>query len=316
MIRKICRNLLIALYVVLALAWAGGYCLYLFSAGYAPWTEVEPWVGEKPEVVDSERMDDDCRWLLRVDADWVARTAAALHAEPYTPERGIDAREDQICGGRTVLKRYRCPGPVLLYYEKGGVPVCGVAPELWELQGGYAMLDWKRSSAERSRCVTGKDALLMVRRGEVVDAEGNTVQPDRIAAPDAVCVLMPLDEPAAPVLVQAEPVYATYRNPWVPLLEIASIIGIAAMFTCTPVLVDGAWLWCHRRMPACFTEYAYWLLIPLVSVPLWFIAVAAYSGEPFMAIVATVFYGAAQFFISLILFPLGKLLCALSGWKE
>ena len=330
--KKIIRLLFAGLFVLLAACYVAGHALlYLNSAdGDTAWrSEIEPWLGPQPQKVAYDNDEFGERWLLKADAAWVQRAAQDLHAEPYSLERTIDCREEDYCQGHAVKQRYRTKLPTQLYRAGKSQPIRVMkAVDLWELEDGYVFFDWKDCSLHdyfdniplsSYSWKLGVEAAELIRRGGVTDLQSNPVLPENAPAVQTACVLVPgredAEEGAKPVLVPTEALVAKYtpaRGPWWMAGELQLLYFITLLFA-PAVLVDGVWLWIHRRMPQIVREYAEWFLCPLVTVvPFSVSAFTVVADAPFGILLVPFlcgFFCALQLLISLMLLPLGKLFC-------
>ena len=328
--RTIFRSLFAALFIVLAACYIAGYGLIFFAnSGTSAWHQAEPWVGPQPPIVAFNQNEFGLYWLLKADEAWVQRAAQDLHAVPYSQDHVIDGREKSYCRGMAVLKRYHCPLPVQLYdAEKKPQSRELQDIELWQMEDGHALLVWEHafldhffteiplvSYNERG----GEQALELIHGGGVVNLQGEPVLPEEAPSAETAWVILPVPttEENKPVLIPTEALFATYpttedawwTSAWLLLPCFAAILLAPAL------LADGAWLWRRRRMPQRTWEYVLWLLLPLISVPLFFVvAVLILVDAPFgliLAMVVTAMYAGLQVFLSLLLLPCAMLFCRL-----
>lgn len=327
--RTIMRTLSAALFIVLVACYVIGYGLiFFFGSGTLAWDSVAPWIGPPPTMVNFDEDEFGRHWLLKADEAWVQRAAQDLHAVPYSQDHVIDGREKSYCRGMAVLKRYHCPLPVQLYdAEKKPQSRELQDIELWQMEDGHALLVWEHafldhffteiplvSYNERG----GEQALELIHGGGVVNLQGEPVLPEEAPSAETAWVILPVPttEENKPVLIPTEALFATYptkeawwASGWLLLPSIAAILFGPALLT------DGAWLWIRRRLPRKVWEYVLWLLLPLISVPLFFVvAVLILVDAPFgsiLAMVVTAMYAGLQVFLSLLLLPCAMLFCRL-----
>ena len=329
--KKIIRLLFAGLFVLLAACYVAGHALlYLNLAdGDTAWrSEIEPWLGPQPQKVAYDNDEFGERWLLKADAAWVQRAAQDLHAEPYSLERTIDCREEDYCQGHAVRQRYRTVLPLWFRIE-GEMSSDVMEAELWELEDGYVYFCWHTGCDFKQQFENlplthyhrelGAMAFERIKSGSVTDLQGNPVLPENVPAKETACVLVPeykdAEAGAKPVWVPTEVLDAKYATtaPWWQAEWVFRFLPVVVLLG-PAVLIDGALLWYHRRMPKSGREYAVWMLYPLVPAPVFFLAASTFvgfNGVPglFFALFFAAAYIVKQLLISVILLPLGKLFC-------
>ncbi len=104
--RKAFRFLCYAAYGVLCLLYLGGWIEGLAAIGKAPWHEVQPWLGERPEITAWDKTGEFLRFTMKAEPQLAAEYAKALQLQ-------IKAADSTT--------RYRSPSPCRLRSQSGHI---------------------------------------------------------------------------------------------------------------------------------------------------------------------------------------------------
>lgn len=104
------------------------------------WWAVQPWLGERPDVVRHEQMPSAEAWLVKADDACIRDWVQALHAEEREVTEEIPAISRSSLNGFTCQQVFTTPQPCRLLSPSGAVVAEGVRLSLYRLNGDYAYL--------------------------------------------------------------------------------------------------------------------------------------------------------------------------------
>ena len=156
------KRLSIALITLMGLV----YVLSLFLSAYGlfisrGWWVVEPWLGERPEIVYHDTFSGSA-WRVKADKARIQEIVQRLQAEPIEyPAYDYDEAFAQLCLDRLYsTAAYRTPHRCRLMTPNGWVLTEDSVCDIWELTDGYAF----RTAKEVSLFAVN-DHTLIYRRG-------------------------------------------------------------------------------------------------------------------------------------------------------
>lgn len=223
--RKAFRGACYLAYTLLCLLYVGGWWAVVESIGKPPWCELQPWLGDKPEITDCDWFNGHLSVTVKATPQQVADYAAALQ---------LVQRETAQDG--TV--NYASPGPCRLRSQEGSVFHDGV--------------DITMESRGDSCTVTISDHFPFAMGEEAERAEPRTI-PARFPYREVWLEDLP---PSWVAFFNGNAGLTAFVSGLI-------LLSWAALFFGPCLLVDGALLLCWRRPPHGFWRWVAWLLLPL-----------------------------------------------------
>lgn len=141
------KRFLLFLLAVLGLLYLASMGLLAHDAALSRgWWAVQPWLGERPDVVRHERLPHAEAWLVKADdarlLDWVQ----VLHAEEGEVTDELPAISRSSLNGFTCQQVFTTPQPCRLLSTSGADVAESVRISLYRLNGGYAYLYYRPES--------------------------------------------------------------------------------------------------------------------------------------------------------------------------
>lgn len=138
------KRFLLFLLAVLGLLYLASMGLLAHDAALSRgWWAVQPWLGERPDVVRHERLPHAEAWLVKADdarlLDWVQ----VLHAEECEVTDELPAISRSSLNGFTCQQVFTTPQPCRLMSPSGAIVAESVRISLYRLNGGYAYLYYR-----------------------------------------------------------------------------------------------------------------------------------------------------------------------------
>lgn len=223
--RKAFRGVCYLVYALLCLLYAGGWWMVCSSIGKAPWYELQPWLGDKPEITDCDWFNGHLSVTVKTTPQQVADYAAALQLQ-----QGETAEDGTV--------HYASPGPCCLRTQEGRV--------------SHESVDITMQSRGNSCTVTICDHFPFA-TGE----EQGKPQPRTIPA------RFPYRESWLDDLPPSWVGFFNKNAGLTSFVSGIILLSWAALFFGQSLLVDGALLLRWRRPPHGFRRWAAWLLLPL-----------------------------------------------------
>lgn len=259
--RKAFRGACCLVYALLCLLYAGGWWMVVDSIGKPPWCELQPWLGDKPEITDCDWFNGNLSVTVKATPQQAADYAAALQLEPKET-----AQDGTV--------RYDSPGPCRLRTQEGSVFHDGVDIKV-ESRGNFCTVAirnhfWTPEEAERP--------------------ESRTI-PARF----------PYREPWLEDLPPSWAAFFNGNAGLTAFVSGAIMLSWAVLFFGPCLLVDGALLLRWRRPPHGFWRWAAWLLLPVaLLVPSMLGHLATLPEWDFVAIFVTFLLGCVLGGVSLL----------------
>ena len=250
--RKAFRGACCLVYALLCLLYAGGWWMVVDSIGKPPWCELQPWLGDKPEITDCDWFNGNLSVIVKATPQQAADYAAALQ---------LEQRETAQDG--TV--RYDSPGPCRLRTLEGSVFHDGVDIKV-ESRGDFCTVAirnhfWTPEEAERPE-------------------------------PRTIPARFPYREPWLEDLPPSWAAFFNSNAGLTAFVSGVIMLSWAVLFFGPFLLVDGALLLCWRRPPHGFWRWAAWLLLPVaLLVPSLLGHLATLPEWDFVAIFVTFLFG-------------------------
>lgn len=210
-------------YALLCLLYAGGWWMLVDSIGKPPWCELQPWLGDKPEITDCDWFNGHLSVTVKATPQQAADYAAALQLEP------TETAQDGTV-------HYASHGPCRLRTLEGSVSHDGV--------------NIKLESRGNSCTVTISDHFWTPEEAE---------RPE----PRTIPARFPYREPWLEDLPPAWVAFFNSNAGLTAFVSGVILLSWAALFFGPCLLVDGALLLRWRRPPHGFWRWATWLLLPL-----------------------------------------------------
>lgn len=107
------------------------------------WWAVQPWLGERPDVVRHERLPHAEAWLVKADDARIRDWVHTLHAEEGVVTDELPATSRRSLNGFTCLQVFTTAQPCRLLSPRGAIIAESVRISLYRLNGGYAYLYYR-----------------------------------------------------------------------------------------------------------------------------------------------------------------------------
>ena len=221
--RKAFRGACYLAYTLLCLLYAGGWWMVVDSIGKPPWCELQPWLGDKPEITDCDWFNGNLSVTVKATPQQAADYAAALQLE-----QGETAQDGTV--------RYVSPGPCRLRTQEGSVFHDGVDITM-ESRGDFCTV------AIRNHFWTPEEA--------------------EMPEPRTIPARFPYREPWLEDLPPSWVAFFNGNAGLTAFVSGLIMLSWAALFFGPCLLVDGALLLLWRRPPHGFWRWTAWLLLPL-----------------------------------------------------